>query len=106
MCFAVEEIVRRFDTFNFYETCDWYTFPTKIQRILPFVISKTQTSVGFAAYGNIACNRETCKLVNTIRVNFMNHSCSSFVVVFKYFFRLSKEDGLFLCYFTNLSSRN
>lgn len=64
LCNYFENICNQFDEFDFYEQCDWYTFPAKIKRFLPLIICNTiQCLFRFEGYGDISCSRETCKRV-------------------------------------------
>lgn len=63
MCLVDEIVAKRFDGFDFYQECDWFTLPSNIQRMIPFLIANTQQSVVFEGYGKVACNFETFKKV-------------------------------------------
>lgn len=42
---------------------DWNTFPLRAQRMIPMIILTTQHPLNLAAYGDIACARDTFKRV-------------------------------------------
>lgn len=43
--------------------CNWYQFPTEMQRMLVTAIANIQQPVTIRGYGNIICNRDTLKKV-------------------------------------------
>lgn len=63
MCNAFELIMDRFDEFDFYMNSDWLRFPKKIRHVLPLILANTQNSITFSGYGDVSCNRDTCKRV-------------------------------------------
>lgn len=48
---------------------DWYLFPAKIQRMLPFIINYAQQSVDITCFGSAVCDRDTFKSVSAIESN-------------------------------------
>ena len=42
---------------------DWYSFPLKMQQMLPFILANAQQPVGFECFGSFACNRELFRKV-------------------------------------------
>lgn len=49
------------------EQCKWYSFPMKIQRMLPLILNFMQQPVEIKCFGGLACERETFKHVRRIR---------------------------------------
>lgn len=48
---------------NLFYCCDWYTFPTDIQRILPTVMMAAQQPVDIQGFANLKCTRDAFKRV-------------------------------------------
>lgn len=46
--------------------CDWYVFPTSIQKTLPLAMIGLQKPFILCGFGNIQCTRESFKFVSVI----------------------------------------
>lgn len=68
LCMTAEELSNQFEEFDIYQKLDFYTFPSKIQRMLTYLIMNTQIPLVFEAYGKAACNRETFKKVSICHI--------------------------------------
>lgn len=44
-CESGERLAKMFSDVDIYYKCDWYLFPAKVQRILPFITMKTQVDI-------------------------------------------------------------
>lgn len=77
-CETSERVIGRFDEIDIYNQCDWYSFPIRVQRIIPIIVISTQQSVVLEAFGtrfgNIPFSRETFERVISLIRYFSNHS--------------------------------
>lgn len=63
LCESGERVTSRMNEIDLYEEFDWYTFPHKVQQLLPTTIINMKKTLAIEAFGNIPCTRETFKKV-------------------------------------------
>lgn len=86
-CDMSEYVTSHFNEIDFYNKCDWYSFPTVIRHLMPTLIVNTQQPVVVKGFGNISCTRETFKRV-TFESQF--HASSINLNTFKFFLRWNR----------------
>lgn len=60
-----EHLKSRLDEHNDAITeCVWYTFPLKVQRMMPTIFLAVQNPMAISAYGGVPCERTTFKAVS------------------------------------------
>lgn len=103
-CEIGENINSRFDQIlDEINQCDWYLFPTAMQKMLPIIIQHAQQPVVLRAFGSANCTRDAFKTVcenYEIRMHSQTeHKYSSFV------FRLPTADFPILWFSVSSSIR-
>lgn len=81
---------------NIYCQCDWYLYPTRVQRSLSLIILGTQQTTILHGFGNILFTRETFQKVSrlkgktfqqifysTLKLNFQTNSYETTVIHLK-----------------------
>lgn len=65
-CELAQRITNKFDEINAQiDKFKWYSFPLKVQKILPTLMVNAQQPVDLECFGSIACNRETFQRVSS-----------------------------------------
>lgn len=68
ICALCQQVTDQYvEVFDIIGQFKWYSFPRKIQRLLPFIILNAQELIPIECFGSIACDRETFKKVISMR---------------------------------------
>lgn len=52
------------EVFQLIEQLKWYLFPTKVRKLLPFIMISVQEPVNIECFASISCCRDTFKRVS------------------------------------------
>lgn len=69
ICEFGERVIKQFEMFEEeFDRCNWYTLPSKLQRIYLMFLLDTHKPKTIQSYGRIVCSRETYKKVIIQRI--------------------------------------
>lgn len=71
ICYFGNEATIHYESINVsVYMCDWYLFPLKMQKCLPFMMIVAQKPIYIGSFGKTRCNRATFQRVSTIIYRF------------------------------------
>lgn len=71
--------------------CEWYSFPTNVQKMLTFMMAATQKPIILKGYGNLSYRREAFKIV-------FNQFALIFKINLNRFFSISDSQSQFFIF--------
>lgn len=64
VCILGQRMTDQFNDFNVeLDQCNWYTFPTRLQKMYGIFVHNAQQEMGLRGYGNLLCSLDTMKRV-------------------------------------------
>lgn len=101
ICEPSQTMANQFEMFeNELTDCEWYALSIEMQKLYMIFLTDTQNAIEISTYGNIICNRDTCKKVFDSKTNpFFDRACNS---IFNLHLQIINKAGSYFMAIRNL----